>query len=81
MPGLIDTEPLLTEAKSDAARQVTGTEGDAWRLVAKETWDLLYSWYGGGPAIERPAIEGETSGIRFRTPAPQSRVFRLTRVT
>ena len=51
---------MLAEARADDSgpRQLisAAAEGTDFLVVTQPTWDALFGWYGGGPAVERPAI-------------------------
>ncbi|KAK4523749.1 hypothetical protein GAYE_SCF00G1645 [Galdieria yellowstonensis] len=63
-PGPIDNSPLVNNISydSNSTRQVelkpNLLEQVDFVLVPKAVWELLFSWYGGGPEISRPVVVG-----------------------
>ncbi|KAJ1444808.1 hypothetical protein M885DRAFT_551946 [Pelagophyceae sp. CCMP2097] len=59
--GPINNEPLLTRQGSRWYLRIGLVEHDDYALVPAEVWELLLTWYGGGPTIERKVV-GHSAG-------------------
>uniref|UniRef100_A0A7S1FB39 Ubiquitin carboxyl-terminal hydrolase n=1 Tax=Noctiluca scintillans TaxID=2966 RepID=A0A7S1FB39_NOCSC len=56
-PGPIDNAVLLEAPSSQGRLRRNILEKTDYEIISKELWDLLFSWYGGGPPIKRRANE------------------------
>ena len=63
-PGPVGNEPLsFASPEGDRFLKVGLVEHDDYALVPAPVWSALEGWYGGGPAIRRPAVsEGGAGG-------------------
>lgn len=55
-PGKIDNSELLEEGTSNKLKKSLNEHSD-YEIVPEDAWNLLCSWYGGGPEIKRRAIQ------------------------
>lgn len=63
-PGPIDNELLLEEGSHDTLRRGVFENLD-FVIVPADVWDLLYTCYGGGPAIARHAIRMQGGEVQI----------------
>jgi hypothetical protein len=50
----IDNSSIIDNNSGDLARNLE--ENCHFVIVTAESWELLHSWYGGGPVVSRPAV-------------------------
>ena len=55
-PGKIDQSDILSGV-SKTSLCSTIFQNQDYVIINKKMWDYLYSWYGGGPAIERYVVK------------------------
>jgi len=55
-PGPINNRELLETEGSTALRKEVNEHQD-YEIISEDAWNLIHSWYGGGPAIKRRAIQ------------------------
>jgi len=63
-PGPIDNHILLENGSAERLRRGLFEQVD-FELVAPAAWNLLHSWYSGGPAIERSAVQLSSGAVQF----------------
>jgi len=74
-PGQIDNTELLEEGSSTAIKRGLDERSD-YELVPEDAWNLLLSWYGGGPPIKRRAIELPSGGVQVELYGLQLKVYK-----
>jgi len=62
-PGQIDNSELLEEGSVAAIKRNLDERSD-YEIVPEDAWNLLYSWYGGGPNIKRRAIQLPSGAVQ-----------------
>ena len=87
-PGPINNTPLLTPL---GLRKGLQTSKD-FVFVTRPTWELLVSWYGGGPSVERnaavnpatgevePVMRSQNVRVRFGDAVMTAKVNEFTRI-
>ncbi|KAB2010271.1 hypothetical protein ES319_D10G227000v1 [Gossypium barbadense] len=71
-PSGIDNSDLISDGPAEDANSDDGVEihdtlleGRDYVLLPQQVWNLLYSWYGGGPALSRKVINSGLSQTEF----------------
>lgn len=74
-PGQIDNSVLLEPGSTAVIKQNLSELSD-YEIVPEDAWNLLYSWYGGGPPIKRRAIETPSGSVQVELHSLQLKVYR-----
>lgn len=53
-PQEIDNSAIVDNNSGDLQRNLEETAH--FEIVTAQSWELLHSWYGGGPVVSRPAV-------------------------
>ncbi|KAB2063321.1 hypothetical protein ES319_A10G208800v1 [Gossypium barbadense] len=71
-PSGIDNSDLISDGPAEDANSDDGVEihdtlleGRDYVLLPQQVWNLLFSWYGGGPALSRKVINSGLSQTEF----------------
>lgn len=72
MPDAIDNSDIITGAYQSSELRQNLEEGTHFVIVTAQSWNLLHTWYGGGPAITRTAV---MEGLAPNTKRPRVMLY------